>query len=198
MSLTSLLLAELLLLTTVMASHFYGGSMTFNPRRNHDGSYKVELRFKATYHSCSEYDYWPCSSGDCGNDVSTVTGQVDSSPNGNSWCQSEGVITKMLSTNSPFQLLKSSCCWIYNTVTNSGGWSLLTYIDLGVRSDTSEPNRSPITTTLPFVRVPQNCPRRYNLLAFDPDGDHVRCRFGLGQNQECGICNQPAGFILDQ
>lgn len=47
-------------------------------------------------------------------------------------------------------------------------------------------------------RVPQNCPRRYNLLAFDPDGDHVRCRFGLGQNNECGICNQPNGFTLDQ
>uniref|UniRef100_A0A8C1T6D4 ZP domain-containing protein n=1 Tax=Cyprinus carpio TaxID=7962 RepID=A0A8C1T6D4_CYPCA len=198
MSLTSLLLAELLLVTTATASHFYGGSMTFNPRRNHDGSYKVELRFKTTYHSCYGYDYWQCSSGQCGNDVSTVIGKVDSSPNGGSWCQSEGVITKMVSTNSPFQLLKSGCCWIYNTVTDSGDWSLLTYIDLGVRSDTSEPNRSPISTTLPFVRVPQNCPRRYNLLAFDPDGDHVTCRFGLRQNQECGICNQPAGFTLNE
>ncbi|KAL1257147.1 hypothetical protein QQF64_012692 [Cirrhinus molitorella] len=198
MSLTSLLLAELLLVTTVTASHFYGGSMTFNPRRNSDGSYKVELRFKTTYHSCYNYEYWQCNSGNCGNDVSSVIGKVDSSPNGDNWCQSEGVITKRVSTNSPFQLLKSSCCWIYNTVTNSGAWSLLTYIDLGVRSDTSEPNRSPISTTLPFVRVPQNCPRRYNLLAFDPDGDHVRCRYGLGQNQECGICNQPAGFTLDQ
>ncbi|RXN11407.1 CUB and zona pellucida-like domain-containing 1 [Labeo rohita] len=98
MSLTSLLLAGLLLVTTATASHFYGGSMTFNPRRNSDGSYKVELRFKTTYHYCYDYDYWPCSSGDCGNDVSTVTGQVDSSPNGDNWCQSEGVIIKRVPT----------------------------------------------------------------------------------------------------
>ncbi|XP_059420457.1 glycosyltransferase-like protein gnt13 [Carassius carassius] len=118
MSLTSLLLAELLLFTTVTASHFFGSLMTFNPRRNHDGLYKVELSFKATYHSCYEYDYWPCSSGDCGNDASTVIGQVDSSLNGNNWCQSEGVITKMLSTNSPFQLLIPTYNNLYNTCIN--------------------------------------------------------------------------------
>ncbi|XP_051579964.1 mucin-2-like [Myxocyprinus asiaticus] len=194
----SYLLLTLLLVTTVAASHFYGGSMTFNPGRNSDGTYKVELRFKETYHSCYQDDTWGCRSGDCGNENSFVIGQVDSSSNGGNWCQSEGVVTRTVSTNNPFELLKSSCCWIYNTVTNVGGWSLLTYIDLGVRSDTSEPNRSPITTTLPLIRVPQNCPRRYNLLAFDTDGDQVKCRYGLRHNDECGVCNQPAGFTVDQ
>ncbi|XP_051953226.1 integrin beta-like protein A [Xyrauchen texanus] len=188
----------LLLVSTGAASHFYGGSMTFSPRRNSDGTYKVEFRFKETYHSCNQYNTWGCRSGDCGNENSFAIGQVDSSPNGGNWCQSEGVITKTISSNNQFELIKSSCCWIYNTVTNGGDWSLLTYIDLGVRSDTSDPNRSPITTTLPLIRVPQNCPRRYNLLSFDPDGDQVRCRYGLRHNSECGVCNQPAGFTLDQ
>nr|XP_055029607.1 mucin-5AC-like [Misgurnus anguillicaudatus] len=196
MYLTFLLLILQVLSTT--ASHFYGGSMTFNSRSNFDGSYKVELRFKTAYHHCSSYDYWSCSSGDCGIEDSYEMGQIDSSGNGGNWCQSEGIITRTVSNNDPFELINQNCCWIYNTVTTGGPWSLLTHIDLGVRSDTSEPNRSPITTTLPFLRVPQNCPRTYNLLAFDPDGDHVRCRYGLAYNNECGICNQPAGFTLDQ
>ncbi|XP_065114059.1 uncharacterized protein [Paramisgurnus dabryanus] len=196
MYLTFLLLTLQVLSTT--ASHFYGGSMTFNSRSNFDGSYKVELRFKTAYHHCSSYDYWTCWSGNCGIENSYEMGKIDSSVNGGNWCQSEGIITRTVSTNDPFELINQDCCWIYNTVTTGGPWSLLTHIDLGVRSDTSKPNRSPITTTLPFLRVPQNCPRRFNLLAFDPDGDHVRCRYGLGSNNECGICNQPAGFTLDQ
>nr|XP_055030955.1 mucin-2-like [Misgurnus anguillicaudatus] len=196
MYLTFLLLTLQVLSTT--ASHFYGGLMTFNSRSNFDGSYKVELRFKTAYHQCSSFDNWACWSGDCGTEDSYEMGQIDSSVNGGNWCQSEGIITRTVSTNDPFELVNQNCCWIYNTVTMAGPWSLFTQIDLGVRSDTSEPNRSPITTTLPFLRVPQNCPRKFNLLAFDPDGDHVRCRYGLAYNNECGICNQPAGFTLDQ
>ncbi|XP_073710044.1 uncharacterized protein [Misgurnus anguillicaudatus] len=172
--------------------------MTFNSRSNFDGSYKVELRFKKAYHHCSSSDSWSCSSGYCSYDDSYEMDKIDSSANGVNWCQSEGIITRTFYTNDPFELVNQNCCWIYNTVTMAGPWSLLTHIDLGMRSDTSEPNRSPITTTLPFQRVPQNCPRTYNLLAFDPDGDHVRCRYGLAYNNECGICNQPAGFTLDQ
>ncbi|XP_065113928.1 uncharacterized protein [Paramisgurnus dabryanus] len=175
------------------ASQFYGGSMTFNSRSNFDGSYKVELRFKTADHHCSSSNSWACWSGDCGFDDSYDMGQIDSSVNGDNWCQFEEVITRTFYTNDPFELINQDCCW-----TTGGAWSLFTHIDLGVRSDTSEPNRSPITTTLPFLRVPQNCPRRFNLLAFDPDGDHVRCRYGLGYNNECGTCNQHGGFTLDQ
>ncbi|XP_055029609.2 uncharacterized protein [Misgurnus anguillicaudatus] len=196
MYLTFLLLTLQVLSTT--ASHFYGGLMTFNSKSNIDGSYKVELRFKTAYHQCSLFENWACWSGDCGTEDSFEMGQIDSSVNGGNWCQSEGIITRTVATNDPFELVNQNCCWIFNTVTITGPWSLFTHIDLGLRSDTSEPNISPITTTLPFLRVPQNCPRTYNLLAFDPDGDHVRCRYGLEQNNECGICNQPAGFTLDQ
>ncbi|KAF3832265.1 hypothetical protein F7725_025930 [Dissostichus mawsoni] len=56
-----------------------------------------------------------------------------------------------------------------------------------------------VPTDKPFqMRVPQNCPRTYKLMSFDPDGDTVRCRYGNIRNIECSGCNQPSGFVLDQ
>lgn len=48
------------------------------------------------------------------------------------------------------------------------------------------------------ISVPQNCPRKYHLIAYDPDGDQVRCRYGAQQGAECATCDQPSGFHLDQ
>ncbi|XP_023806731.1 uncharacterized protein LOC111946765 [Oryzias latipes] len=51
----------------------------------------------------------------------------------------------------------------------------------------------------PFeLRVPENCPRSYKLMAFDPDGDRVRCRYGNYNDRECDGCDQPSGFHLDE
>lgn len=173
--------------------------MTFNPIKNPDGSYRVDFRFKEAYHSCYTSDSWACRSGNCGSRTSFVGGRVDSSTKGGSWCQTEAVIKRTVPNNSPFQLTQSSCCWIYTIYDIYGGnWGLLTHIDLGERSDTSKPNRSPVATTLPIVRVPQNCARNYNLLSCDPDKDTVRCRYGTLSANECGMCRQPPGFTLDQ
>ncbi|XP_059390483.1 CUB and zona pellucida-like domain-containing protein 1 [Carassius carassius] len=199
MSVSALLSALLLLASTASASHFYGGSMNFNSRKNPDGTYRVDIRFKEAYHSCYASDSWTCRSGNCGNKTSFVGGQVDTSPNGGSWCQTEAVVKRTVPNNSPFQLQQSSCCWIYTMYDIYGGnWGLLTHIDLGERSDTSKPNTSPVATTLPIVRVPQNCARNYNLLSCDSDKDKVRCRYGIRSANECGMCHQPAGFNLDQ
>lgn len=46
--------------------------------------------------------------------------------------------------------------------------------------------------------IPQNCPRTYNLLAFDPDGDRVRCRYGNQLHTECTACRRHSGFTLDE
>ncbi|KAK1890873.1 Oncoprotein-induced transcript 3 protein [Dissostichus eleginoides] len=72
------------------------------------------------------------------------------------------------------------------TFSDEGKWMLL------------DPNTSPDIAILPFLRVPQNCPRTYKLMSFDPDGDTVRCRYGNIRNIECSGCNQPSGFVLDQ
>lgn len=140
--------------------------------------------------------------------------------------------TKMISNESQKTTInfarvnrKADCCWINNAAATDGNWRLLTSIDLGVRSDTSQPNRSPVATTIPIIRwmhmnhiwnivfsfavcqttvfgllhrVPQNCPRNYSLLSCDPDKDQVRCRYGILIANECGMCNVHAGFTLDQ
>ncbi|XP_036399260.1 uncharacterized protein LOC118787736, partial [Megalops cyprinoides] len=135
-----------------LASHFYGGTMTFNPKgQDPDGSYRVDFRFKEAYaHMCYPWNSWLCSSGDCGSLTNYAGGEIDSMTAGNQWCQFEGFFTRHISSNLPFEM-----------------------------------------------RVPQNCPNAINLMAHDPDGDHVRCRYG--QNfAECGSCYQQPDFHMDQ
>ncbi|XP_026142838.1 uncharacterized protein LOC113118128 [Carassius auratus] len=199
---SAVVLNLLLLVSIASAGHHYGGSVTFSPKgANADGSMRVEFRFKRTYDWCTS-SWWSCASGDCGYESSSVEGQIDRSSNGrsgytNSWCQSENVVTRNIHGNTPFDLQDSSCCWV-PTVNGVGSWFFKAHVDLGIRADTNQPNRSPVTTTLQLLRVPQNCPRKYHLIAYDPDGDQVRCRYGAQQYSECATCDQPSGFQLDQ
>ncbi|XP_016308526.1 uncharacterized protein LOC107662910 [Sinocyclocheilus anshuiensis] len=199
---SAVVLNLLLLVSIASAGHHYGGSVTFSPKgTNADGSMRVEFRLKRTYDWC-DYSWWYCSSGDCGYESSSHHGQIDSSSNGrsayyNNWCQAETVVTRNIHGNTPFDLQDSSCCWV-PTVNNVVWWFLQAHVDLGIRADTNQPNRSPVTTTLQLLRVPQNCPRTYHLVAYDPDGDQVRCRYGAQQHVECATCDQPSGFHLDQ
>ncbi|XP_048024057.1 uncharacterized protein LOC125253867 isoform X1 [Megalobrama amblycephala] len=199
---SALLLNFLLLVSIASAGHHYGGSMTFSPKgANADGSMRVEFRIKQTYDQCG-YNWWYCVSGNCGNEYTNARGQIDSSSNGrsaytNSWCQMETVVTRNIYGNTPFDLRDSSCCWV-PTVNNLDSWFFQTHIDLGIRADTNQPNRSPVTTILQLLRVPQNCPRTYHLMAYDPDGDQVRCRYGNQQQVECATCDQPSGFNVNQ
>ncbi|KTF82627.1 hypothetical protein cypCar_00034346 [Cyprinus carpio] len=162
---------------------------------------QVEFRFKRTYDWCSS-SWWSCASGDCGYESSSQHGEIDRSSNGrsgytNSWCQAETVVTRNIHGNTPFDLQDNSCCWV-PTLNGVDSWFLQAHVDLGIRGDTNQPNRSPVTTTLQLLRVPQNCPRTYRLMAYDPDGDQVICRYGDQQHVECATCNQPSGFHLDQ
>ncbi|XP_042264271.1 uncharacterized protein LOC121895289 [Thunnus maccoyii] len=199
---TQVLLLQLLLVSLASASHFFGGTVTFSYKgRNPDGSFKVDVRNRATFDGCQYSHYWNCYSGNCGYDVKSQRGILDRSTNApqsnRQWCETETVRTKRITNDKPFQMRAASCCWI--PTRNSGSrWRLLTHVDLGTRSDTGEPNRSPDIAILPFLRVPQNCPRTYRLMSFDPDGDKVRCRYGNIGGTECNRCTQPSGFHLDQ
>ncbi|MED6232095.1 hypothetical protein ATANTOWER_021120, partial [Ataeniobius toweri] len=44
--------------------------------------------------------------------------------------------------------------------------------------------------------VPSNCQRDFNLLAFDPDGDNVQCRYGSNSLNECSPCAPPSVLNL--
>ncbi|XP_014884814.1 uncharacterized protein LOC106945569 [Poecilia latipinna] len=197
-----LLLLQLLLLTSlVSAAHHWGGTMNYAYKgRNPDGSYKISLRGKDTYDTCAYYHYWSCYTGNCGSATIRKLINIDSSTNTPSyesqWCQTETVETWRVPSDKPFLLRASSCCWITtrNSVSN---WRLESLVDLGTRSDTGEPNRSPDIAVLPFVRIPQNCPRTYKLAASDADGDRVVCRYGNLPGAECDRCFLPSGFHLD-
>ncbi|XP_067455264.1 uncharacterized protein [Thunnus thynnus] len=199
---TQVLLLQLLLVSLASASHHFGGTVTFSYKgRNPDGSFKVDVRNRATYDGCQYSHSWNCYSGNCGYNVKSQRGILDRSTNApqynNQWCETETVLTKRITNDKPFQMRAASCCWI-STRNSVQYWSLLASVDLGTRSDTGEPNRSPDIAILPFLRVPQNCPRTYRLMSIDPDGDKVRCRYGNIGGAECSRCDQPSGFHLDQ
>ncbi|KAL2087560.1 hypothetical protein ACEWY4_016388 [Coilia grayii] len=203
MSLCSLIQLLLTLPTVTFASHFWGASATFSPKGVYsDGSYKVEFRFKQTFHSCSNHFLWnTCLSGSCGNEISTEKQTIYNTGSRNganfNWCQTERVITRQIPSNNPFSLRESDCCWV-TLANNLNSWRLLIVVDLGERSDTNKPNKSPVMTSISFVRVPQNCPRTYKLITFDPDNDQGRCRYGSDRTTECEGCQLPTGFALSQ
>ncbi|XP_070763457.1 uncharacterized protein [Enoplosus armatus] len=202
MASTLVLLLQLLLVSLASASHRYGGAMTFTYKgRNPNGTLRVVLRNRATFDGCQSSHNWYCNGGNCGRSGSSQRGVLDRSTNtpqrNNQWCETETVSTRNVPSDKPFQMRAASCCWI-RTRNSVSSWRLLTYVDLGTRSDTGKPNKSPDVAILPFLRVPQNCPRTYKLMSFDPDGDKVRCRYGNAIGTECGSCSQPSGFHLDQ
>ncbi|KAM8877284.1 uncharacterized protein ACB058_003226 [Synchiropus picturatus] len=195
-------LLSLLLVTAVTPSHYFAGrSNSRYEGRNPDGSWKVVFRDRATFDGCRHHT-WSCYSGNCGinaagNQISTLDSSRNAPVHNRQWCETETVSVRNVPSDRPFSLRAASCCWI-QTRYNQMSWRLLTTVDLGQRSDTRKPNRSPDVAILPFLRVPQNCPRTYQLIPADPDDDHVRCRYGNMRYVECHGCHQYPGFQLDQ
>ncbi|XP_029028403.1 uncharacterized protein LOC114868772 isoform X2 [Betta splendens] len=180
----------LLLLCSSQTNHFYGTVMTFTPQdlRN-NGSVTVVCRYKTSFRSCSDGDAWDCAGGDCGSH--TLELSVVDTLDGD-WCQKEGVMRRRVPDTEPFQLRLSGGDWISGVRNGVRSWLAITRVDLRVRSDLGQPNRSPQTTVLPALRVPSNCRRDFDLLAFDPDGDEVKCRYGDAGAQECNPCRPPS------
>ncbi|XP_062308997.1 uncharacterized protein LOC134013507 [Osmerus eperlanus] len=156
MSGSTILLPLLLLLSGSSASHFHGGTMTFNPKGvNADESYTVDIRFKLAINpecpNSAWADSWTCQSGNCGSISSNALYNLDSSSG--DWCQWEEVMIRNVDTNLPFILELSGGNWI-TTYVGDIAWRLRTTVDLGVRSDTGTANRSPQTTVIPLLLVP--------------------------------------------
>ncbi|XP_039997145.1 mucin-5AC-like isoform X2 [Xiphias gladius] len=192
-----LLLLLLLLVCSSQAHHFYGTVITYYPKNtNTDGSVKVVLRYKLNFHRCREIDSWDCLSGDCGSQGSVMLNQVDG--DSREECQTEGIETRQVPSDASFQLVLDGGRWINNR-NGITSWRAVTLVELKSRSDTGKANTSPQTTFLPAVRVPSNCQRDFNLLAFDPDGDEVKCRYGSTSHtsqKECNPCTPPSVLTL--
>ncbi|XP_039679030.1 uncharacterized protein LOC120573388 [Perca fluviatilis] len=162
--------------------------MTYSPKTtNNDGSVTVVIRYKMNFHSCRDSASWTCSIGNsCGTGSAPELNKVYMESSGE-WCQREGIMTQQVPSNTSFQLILDGGNWVNNI-----RWRAVTLVELRSRSDTGQANRSPQTTILPAVRVPSNCQRDFNLLAFDPDGDEVRCRYGNTSLSECNPCTPPS------
>ncbi|XP_027143978.1 integrin beta-like protein A [Larimichthys crocea] len=104
-------------------------------------------------------------------------------------------MTRQVPSNAPFQLRLEGGYWINSVRNGIRSWRAVTLVELRNRSDTGQANRSPQTTILPAVRVPSNCQRNFNLLAFDPDGDELKCRYG-NTAEECNPCTPPSVLSL--
>ncbi|XP_039679536.1 uncharacterized protein LOC120573694 [Perca fluviatilis] len=185
------LLLLLLPICSAQASSFYGTVMTYYPNiTNTDGSVMVVLRYKLSFSTCQENTLWTCGSGNCGNESSLVLNIVDQESSGE-WCEREGIMTRRFPSNAPFQLQLDGVNWT-NNIQNILPWRAVTLVELRNRSDIGRANTSPQTTILPDLRIPSNCQRDFNLLAFDPDGDDVRCRYGNSALFECDSCTPPS------
>ncbi|XP_078111627.1 uncharacterized protein LOC144521141 [Sander vitreus] len=187
-----LLLFALLGISSTLS--FYGDSISFMPpKKNGDGTFKVTFYHRQNGRSnCEDQSSFKCVSGVCTSlDESSVL-QTDQDNTGqHRWCQSEGHTTATIRTNkTSFSLMDSGCCWASN-VDGKTNWTSQAELDLGRRSDSHALNGCPVTTTVSRLRSPQNCFSGLPLLAYDPDGDHVRCRFAIKSTA-------PANFTMDE
>ncbi|XP_027895008.1 uncharacterized protein LOC114157946 isoform X3 [Xiphophorus couchianus] len=185
------LLLLLLLVRASQASHFLGTMMTYYPEETFtNGSVSVILRYKLNFVSCIDSDAWQCN-GNCGAQTQTLGLSVVQEVSGE-WCQREGAITRLLPNNTGFETLLAGGDWINSIQNGIVSWRAVTAVEMRNRSDIGKPNTSPQTTILPALRIPSNCAKNINLLAFDPDGDEVRCRYGNTSASECDPCTPPS------
>uniref|UniRef100_A0A8C1AC75 ZP domain-containing protein n=1 Tax=Cyprinus carpio carpio TaxID=630221 RepID=A0A8C1AC75_CYPCA len=174
------------------AVSFYGASMTFMPgNRYPDGTVEMHFYYRESGKlPCDPQASWVCDSGDCGVLTYAEPDITDQDRSGQIlWCQSERHMTTNVSGEEPFTLRGSGCCWA-NNVNDVHEWMLRSLVDTGRRSDTRTTNRSPVSATIPNIRVPQNCFQSLHLLVYDPDGDDVRCK--------CQSCHRHPNILLDE
>ncbi|TKS70513.1 hypothetical protein D9C73_004582 [Collichthys lucidus] len=158
MASTQVLLLQLLLVSLASASHHYGGTVAFTYKgRNPDGTLQVDLRTTSVFRGCYHDYSSSCYTGNCGYVSRHQRGVVDSNTNASyysigQWCETETVETWKVPNDRSFQMRISSCCWV-QTRNSLSSWNLLTFVDLGTRSDTGQPNRSPDVAILHVLRI---------------------------------------------
>ncbi|XP_061814999.1 uncharacterized protein [Nerophis lumbriciformis] len=179
------------------AFNFLGTVMTFYPNETSDDT--VVLRYKLAFNECDNISVLECPFANCLLTVVSVD-RVDED-SGDEWCLREVVVLVNTSSSKLFELRLTGGQWI--NVTNGVTDVLaVTHVDVRNRSFVNRANSSPVTTMLPILRVPSNCPMNWTLLTFDPDGDAVRCRFEditsvLGLSSSCRLTFSPSNTSVE-
>ncbi|XP_035769112.1 integrin beta-like protein B [Neolamprologus brichardi] len=180
----------LMLLVCSVQANFYSIVVNYYPRGNvSTGSSTGILYYKLGYSSCL-YSLPYYIGGQ-----TLVLDKVDEESRGE-WCQTEGVISRLFSSNSIFSIPVSGLNWIFGIKNGIVSFKIQALVELRIRSDIGKANTSPQTTIIPAIRVPSNCRRDFSLLMFDPDGDQVKCRYGNSSLFECNGCDPPSVLSL--
>lgn len=93
-----------------------------------------------------------------------------------------------------FELGYFSCCWIgVLNYERPRRWRMLTRIDLNPRPDNGLLNTSPVTSSLPLLRIQRGCEFIVDIPYYDADGDFVKCRWAKALKNECSPpnCGRP-------
>ncbi|XP_077375411.1 uncharacterized protein LOC144017569 [Festucalex cinctus] len=171
-----ILLMLLLILGSTSAEDFYGDSISFlKPHKEPDGVIKVAFHHRRNgRNNCVQPSTFTCEA--CTSFDNSIVMHTDQDNTGQGrWCQSDRLtVANVLVNVSYISLSNTGCCWATNDDIKTN-WTTYAHLDLRTRSDTEALNNCPVTTTVSSLRVHQNCFSNIHLLAYDPDGDHVKC-----------------------
>ncbi|XP_066288985.1 integrin beta-like protein C isoform X2 [Branchiostoma lanceolatum] len=208
--------ALLVLLLAVLAagSHFRGVTISWTSDKDTPGlvnfAFRIAWRLTSSDNECTQQritdgvlhgstyseDYW---STDEDGDLSTTQYYCTDFSVDENWATGGNTFSYTFNDNSIREVHYGPvCCWGTVNLHGTGEWYARTLVDLSPRSDTGLPNSSPITASAPVIKITQECDAVIRFPVEDPDGDAVRCRWGIGAD-ECGdVCGGPPGVILDE
>ena len=196
------------LTTTVLSSHYRGGTYIFTSnadgttsikqtqtwrdgaagtsgicRRHHEGTTTgATVSTRCSQGSCQSLS-WPYIVGFSSN------GEMGGS---NDYCY--GSYEQSMPTPSgPYKMGWSSCCWVGLTADNGGR---VGSGDMQVHATINDPtNNSPVFTHPPLWRIMSGCDgQKIDLSPVDPDGDKIKCRWSKSQSEGGGATYNAAAW----
>ncbi|XP_069118070.1 uncharacterized protein [Argopecten irradians] len=203
------LLSFLMIHINVDASHFRGGTISWQPTGN---GYEVEFKFRMgwTYNhgpGCNETKigqlvtgmsstYWMCDK--CTpKDISSLNYICTGASRSENWEQGERTFRYTFPGPGPYTISFTGNAWMTLDYGSASSWNISTTVDLRIRNDTNRPNQSPITASKPIYRMQSDCSHSLKIPMIDADGDDVRCRWSVGD--ECdSVCRVLPDATIDQ
>ena len=196
------------LATTVLSSHYRGGTYIFTSnadgttsikqtqtwrdgaagtsgvcRKHHEGSTtSATVSTRCSQGSCQSLS-WPyivgfSSNGEMGGSNDYCYGSYDRS---------------MPTPSGPYRMGWSSCCWVGLTADNGRG---IGSGGMEVHATINDPtNNSPVFTHPPLWRIMSGCDgQKIDLSPVDPDGDRIKCRWSTSHSEGGGATYNAAAW----
>ena len=205
-------------ISTVRTSHFRGGYLSWETvLPNATNATMVTINLQQTYswtytrYNCSslvgDLDSLICISSNCSNYVSSMTTTQASCISydvGLDISTGQSITPLTLLAGSQLILSYRSNAWLSLVQSTSLRYSLITFIDLRVRSDNGRINSSPTSTMIALVTVLTSSQQILRIPVADIDSDIIKCRWANDSSviantvvDECdGICYNIPGAQL--